>query len=656
MNKVATTLKIDNIKVVEGHVSWIGNGYRFPYWRVAKSDKSIDVDFDTPRSHLTIIYFNKKISSDNLLTDKINCRILADVKQCLKNTFESGSTGKPYRLKSINRNIISFILSVNEEREVNGLPPILTLNQITKENVLDFLQTFQISAEQFYAVIDELNLLKKHPKNKDWEGIKLKLKIRSKTFSIIKARITHSKLPDLYISSNSKVKEYYDANISRNISELIQVNKKTVQNITSDIDHLFSNSQGTKYPINFSPNEASGGDVGLSNLFSVFQTEIKTAAMPLEVAFHLISQSMKFQHNYGPSLLKYLKAVDNHYKDSCKHLELSTLLKECTRRERLFLEVECPTELNDLNIKILGLEHEIKREDNNNESISLVNAIQLYLSSIYILLTAFLATRELSVLLLKRNCLERSPLDDLCDIKFKQQKSSKFNILETIHRPIPSQIYDLVLVYCEFSQYLEQRYGIFHDDEESYLLTNFHEVKKIITRHFTPSNIDMVPDHLYQNVMQTYLDYFSDWSAVPLSEGKRWYATEHQFRRLFAILYFNLSNEEGIEELSWFLGHGSLEMTFGYAEINPSSEWMDEAAISISKRATSINENLNADKTINKIIKVAKEKTLKLNLQLEDVVYQAINERINKTGEEVHFKRSNDKNIYFYFTEGTGDV
>jgi len=657
MNRDTISLeKNQKTQTVIKTINWIANDVEEPFWNVAKLGKSVEVDSNTPKSHLTKIIFSKAISSFGLLTDEIYCNILTDLKQCLLNTFENGSINKPYQLADINRDIISLILSTNESREINDLPPILALNQITEEDFFDFMQSFKITEEQFYSVIDELKLIKKHPTNQDWVNINSKLNLRSKTFSIIKLRICTSKNKEIYVSESSNEKKFNDANISRSIDELTQVNKKTVQTITSESNHLFSNSQDLKFPINFSPYESLGGEEGLAMLFGTFQKEVKTAAMPLDTAFHLISQSMKFQRNYGLSLLTYLKAIDMHYKNSTKHLKKSTLLKECNRRELLFLEVECPEELATLNIKILGLEHEIKRSAHSHNSISLANAIQLYLASMYTLLLAYLATREFSVLLLKRNCFERSPLDDLCDVKFKQQKSSTFNLLQTIHRPIPSQIYDLGLQYCEFSQYLEQRYGIYHDDDESYLFTNFHNVKKLITRHFCPMDEDYIPEHLYPDLMQSCLNYFSDWSEVPVLDGKRWYATEHQFRRLFAILYFNLTNEEGIEELSWFMGHENLDMTFGYAEMNPSSEWMDEAAISISKRATNINENLNADKTINKIIKVAKEKALKLNLQLEDLVYQAINERINKTGEEVHFKRSNDKNIYFYFTEGTGNV
>jgi len=657
MNKHSTAIEKNITEpLAENGPSWIANDIKDPFWNVAKLGKSVEVDSNTPKAHLTKIIFSKTISAFGLLTHEIYCNILTDLKQCLKNTFESGSISKPYQLASTNRNIISFIVSVNENRELNDLPPILALNQITEEDFFDFIQSFQTTAEQFYAVVDELQLLTHRPTNKDWKNINSRLQLRTKTFSIIKARIKTAKLKELYISNSSEKKEFDDANVSKSINELIIVNKKTVQNITSDIENLFNNSQDLKFPINFSPYNSLGGEEGLATLFDGFQNEVKTSAMPLETAFHLISQSMKFQMNYGPSLLKYLKDIDLHYKNRAKHFAKSTLLKECKTRERLFLEIEYPEELISLNICILGLEHEVKRDTSPKGSISLVNAIQLHLASMYILLLAYLATREFSILLLKRNCFERSPLDGLCDVKFKQQKASTFNLLETIHRPIPAQIYDLGLQYCGFSQYLEERYGINHDDENSYLFTNFHNAKKLITRHFCPLDDDFIPEHLYSDTMQSCLNYFSDWSGVPLIDGKRWYATEHQFRRLFAILYFSLTNEEGIEELSWFLGHENLEMTFGYAEIHPNTEWMDEAIISIAKRAAKINENLNVDNAIDNIVELAKEKSIKLNLQLEDVVYHAINERIKNTGEEVHFNRCDDKTIYFYFTDGSSNA
>jgi len=628
--------------------AWIANDINDNYWEIAKSSYSVDVNKYTPKQHLTKVIFKKKICPNGYLTDSLYSHLLIDIKQCLINIYDNGSISKPYRLSSICNNIIYLIISVNEHRSDIGLPPILSLSQITEDDVFDFIKSFDISAELFFAVVDEVLALPHTPRAKDWATIQAKFSIKSKTFSIIKNRIKNSKNSVLYISGQSIDKKYDDANVKRTIGEMYLPNKKTLQNYISDINHLFTNSQGLTNPIKFSPYELIGGDEGLASIFNEFQCEVKTSIIPLEVAFHLVAQALKFQFTYGIHLLSYLTVVDVHYRKNTADLMEYKYLRNCDYRETLFHEVSIPEELEALRIKTLGLE----KEENPEDGISLTQAINLYIASIYILLAAFSATRELSILLLKRDCFEISILDGLCDLVFKQQKSSTHNLLQAIRRPIPKPIYKLGLQYCEFSQYLENRFGIFHGDHDSYLFTNFHAIKKIITRHFNCQESELIPSHLHSDKMQELLNFFSDWSNVPLIDGKRWYVNDHQFRRLFAVLYFNLTDENGIEELSWFLGHEYLEMTFHYAEQNPTSEWMDEAVISIAKRASNINNCLKVDDEIAKVIEVAREKSVKLNLQLESVIYQAINDRIKETGEEVHFERADDgQNIYFYFTE-----
>lgn len=648
MSDLAKQLSLSsaNIPFLESK-TWIANDVNSNYWEVAKSSHSVVVNSNTPKSHLTTIIFKKEICSNGLLTDDLFSILLVDIKQCLINIIESNATEKPYRLQGICRNFIYLIIAVNEGRNKSGLPPILSLSQITEEDVLEYVKSYDIGAEVFFAVVGELASLKNKPNKVDWEGIKAKLSIKNKTFSIIKQRITNSKNPELYKSKKTEIKKFGDANTKRDINEMYLPNKKTVQNIVADINHLFTSSNGLISPISFSPYELIGGEEGLVCMFKSFQNEIKTSIIPLEVAFHLISTSLKFQTSYSNALLEYLKAIDLHYKDSTEHLAKSTLKKDCDRREELFHEVEMPKELLPLKIKILGLEKETKSQS----YLSLTQAIYLYVASMYILLACISATRELSILLLRRSCFEKSPLDGLCDIVFKQVKSNTNNRLRTIHRPINERIYTLGLQFSEFSQYLENRFNIYHEDSESYLFTNFFTIKKIITSHFDCTDEELIANHLSDDTMQTLLDQFSDWAEVPLIDGKRWYVNEHQFRRLFAILYFNLTEEKGIEELSWFLGHESLDMTFHYAEQNPSSDWIDEAIISISKRAANLNQNLNVDEEIAKVVEVSKEKSLKLNLQLESVVYQAINDRIKRTGEDVHFERVDGNDIYFYFTK-----
>ncbi len=627
-------------------VSWVANDTNEHYWQVAKPSYSNFVDASTPKQHLTNINFKKEIYPNGYLTDSLNSILLDDLKMCLINIVENNVTEKPYTLRAVSNNIIDLIISVNEQRKKCDMPPILSFSQITEDNIINFTKSFEIDNDLFFSIANEVSILNYKPQSKDWNDIKEKFDLSFKTFKIIKARIQNSKNTDLYVSQSSKTKEFNDANTKRDLLEMHIPNKKTVQNYVSNINHLFTSSQNLKEPIHFSPYELLGGELGLSSLFNNFQIEKKTSVMPVEVAFHLISTSIKFQNEYGVAILDYLKEVDEHYKNSTYHLCKSTLMKSCERRKRLFHEVAIPQSLSPLNISILGLEG----EEHHPNQLSLAQAIQLYSASMYIILASFSATRELSLLKLKRSCFVPSPLDGLYDIVFLQQKSNTKNKLQTIFRPIPKRIYELGMQYCVFSEYLEERYEVFHEDSQSYLFTNFHAVKKIITRHFDCLENELVPSHLSNDRMQSSIIFFSDWSEIPLINGRRWYPSEHQFRRLFAVLYFNLTNENGIEELSWFLGHENLDMTFHYAEQNPTDEWMDEAIITISKRAASINKNLKIDSEIEKVINQARDESIRLNLQLESVIYQAINDRIKQTGEEVHFERVDNNEIYFYFT------
>lgn len=640
-------LNVNNKFETKRKISWVANDIGDFYWEVAKSSYSSAVDPSTPSQHLTKIYFNKEIYPNGYLTDSINSILLNDLKQCLINIVENNGTEKPYRLQAINNNIIYLIISVNEQRSDYGLPPILSFSQITEDNIINFLKSFDIDEASFFSVVDEICRLPRKPKANDWKEIRAKIDISCKTFQIIKHRLQNSKNTELYVSKNSEKKGFNDANTKRNLLEMLLPNKKTIQNYVSDINHLFTSSQDLKEPIKFSPYELIGGDRGLNSLFNDFQIERKTSVIPIEVAFHLISSSLKFQSEYGCAILNYLIAIDEHYKISTAHLCKSTLLKDCQRRKKLFHEVPIPEELKSLKIAALGLE----KESHHSNCLKLTEVIQLYSASMYILTASFSATRELSLLKLKRSCFSSSPLDGLYDIKFMQQKSNTNNKLKLICRPIPKRIYELGLQYCQFAEYLEARYEIFHEDTEGYLFTNFHAIKKIITRHFDFLESELIPCHLSGDSMQSALVFFTDWCEVPLINGKRWYASDHQFRRLFAVLYFNLTDEKGIEELSWFLGHENLDMTFHYAEQNPTDEWQDEAILSISKRATSINQNLNTDEEISKVIDSAREESIRLNLQLESVIYEAINDRIRQTGEEVHFERVSDNDIYFYFTQ-----
>ncbi len=144
-----------------------------------------------------------------------------------------------------------------------------------------------------------------------------------------------------------------------------------------------------------------------------------------------------------------------------------------------------------------------------------------------------------------------------------------------------------------------------------------------------------------------------DWVESPLIDGKRWYPRIHQFRRSFAVLYFNFSDGEGLDELSWFLGHANLDQTFHYAEISPTSEWIEEAILTIAKIAASLDKKINADDDIKEIVDQARVAS-NISTVIQPLVQKLIAEHKEKTNQEVRFCRIENEDVFFYFSGSKG--
>ena len=130
--------------------------------------------------------------------------------------------------------------------------------------------------------------------------------------------------------------------------------------------------------------------------------------------------------------------------------------------------------------------------------------------------------------------------------------------------------------------------------------------------------------------------------------GKRWYPSTHQFRRLFAVVYFNFSDQVGLDELSWFMGHSNLDQTFYYAEVSPDDEWIDEAEATIARIGASLNKHINGDQAVRSIINNARQST-KISTVLETLVRRLIDEHKEKTGQQVRFCKIDGNEVFFYF-------
>ncbi|WP_316677852.1 hypothetical protein [uncultured Tolumonas sp.] len=610
--------------------AWLVSSTKY-YWAIRNKNSTTN----TP----TKIFFNKEIAPGMLLIDPPFNNLLLDLQRSYIYLYDE-YIRNPTTLRTLHNNVISFIKHINEKRLTDGINLVIELNQITEGDFIDYIKTYSIPKKVSDEIIEKINANLYSYSLPDWDCIAKEFGLSSKALSYLKHKIINSRNESIYAPIHCSMREYEDADITRPIDEIHLPNNKTISNFTANLDLLYLSADVQVNKFTFSANKIL---LTANNSFSDFQSERKTSIIPLETVIHLISSAIQFCKNYGPYLLNVIKEFDK------KELELRRNYTDSSSqvKDRVFNSIKIPKELEKLNINCFGL----KNEDSDRigyckrNSMSLVSAISLYYAAIYILITAFIATRKISVLCLKRNCFSVSIIDDLYDVTFQQAKTED----KKISRPIPELIYDFGLNLVEFSAYLEKRKDIFIDDDEGYLFTKFG-LKQELQRH--KEHTQKIATGISEDTLQIYLNMFSDWCECPVHDDKRWYCKSHQLRRTFSVLYFNVTDNAGLEELAWQLGNTSLEVSFGYAEIHPDEEWLEEAKKFLAIHAKTIIENNMSSEELIDLIKESESVSLKINLQLERVVYNAINKRIAETGEEVHFKRLDNGNIYFYFSNG----
>lgn len=278
-------------------------------------------------------------------------------------------------------------------------------------------------------------------------------------------------------------------------------------------------------------------------------------------------------------------------------------------------------------------------------------ALKLYTGAMWILLAGFTAGRSTSLQTLKRDCFVQSPVDGLFDIRIRIPKSSERLELEDLLRPIPDLIYDYGLEFASLVTTLENRRGLVSSEENLFLFGAAISYRSYCTDR--GSVVDACIGHLGKDYLARCIDMFMDWSQSPVVNNKRWYPRTHQYRKMLAVLYFQFSNQTGLEELSWFMGHSNLDQTFYYAEVSPNSDWIEEAEAEIARIGGDLKKNIFADKAINNIIKKARKRT-RTFIILEPLVRQLIDEHKAKTGQEVRFKKIEGHEVFFYFIDPEG--
>lgn len=619
-------------------------------WKMRKTGYSLEDN----QHHTKCLYFTKEVSHNELLTDKNNQTLLEDIRNSLLYLNTKGKITRAERTLDILATACHLILHANELQTLTNNKPIRSLTEISFEHVKDYLLSYKVERQVFDKC---LNIILKRWNSKsqiDWFFLRKSIKLTTRKFESLKDKLTKylETHHDGYNSEVGYIKQYPNACIIKfDVDHDLAPKIKTISNEISKLHALYTARPSQKYKFRHDiQNLFSSGNA----IFDDMVASKKTPLIPMKVAFHTLSSALHFVRIYGISFRGYLSSLSKAEKIEIDSYGARKHLDNFIEYQRIaFEKTSIPDLLNGLNITSWRHENELELYKNDfSDGISVGIAVRLYIASIWILIASFSAARTTSLITLRRNCFVQSPIDGLFDLIFLLPKSSERWELEEIHRPLPDVIYDYGLEFAAFVSEIEARHGVVRDDKESYLFT-----RALNARSSTASTYkNETNEHqkaFGRDSLDDCLDTFFDWIESPLTNGNRWYARTHQFRRFFAVLYFNLTDGEGLDELSWFMGHANLEQTFHYAEIAPTDEWIEEAECTIAKIGAALNKHINADDGICAIIDKAR-KTSKVSTVIEPLVQKLISEHKEKTKQEVRFCRIEGKNVFFYFTENKG--
>lgn len=623
-------------------------------WYIARNGFDIPSSPPYKRESYRILSFHKEIALGELLTNEQNSELLHDLKISFLYLSFSDAVSRPQRFLEIFNSIISLIRHANELRNNQDKPIIRHLDMISFIDTSAYLKSFGVNDEHFSHVLKIFSQYHNNLSKKDWQKIQSKLSITTRAVISLQSKLK------IYLSSKTKNKSsHYTSeylNASKTFFDLeidLRPKEKTISNEILKLELLYTSKIVQKHSFNHSPCELFSD--GHSILDSLNPPQ-KTKLIPANIALHAMSNALYFVRKFGSELKYYVNSLWTAEKDAIDALQISPsrIIRNTKAIRRHAFDNTCmPDALKELKITTWEYQEAFENLSHNwiRNNLSVEAAILLYVASMWILLASFTSSRRHSLNTLKRNCFRLSPIDGLFDITLRIPKSSERLELEDVHRPIPDLIFDYGIEFSLFVTQLEERQGYIFNENEVYLfgkVLSLHSSSSFNHANYHSEKTDYYKFPLSGDTIYKALCFFQDWSQSPLIEKKRWYPAQHQFRRLFAVLYFNFSDDSGLEELSWFMGHSSLEQTFHYAEISPSDEWLEEAEIAIARIGSSLHNQLQADDAITEIVNQAKNST-EIVAVLEPLIKQMINEHKQKTGKEVRFKRIDGKDIFFYF-------
>ncbi len=601
--------------------------------------------------HTRRLSFEREVSHNELLTNTNNQFLLEDLRNSLLYLNVKGHIRRPERTGDILRSACRLILHANELQFSKNKNPIRSLAEISFEHIKDYLMSFKVERHNFDKCLDIILDKWSSRDEIDWELLKKSITTTTRQFESLKDKLTKylESHHEEFKSQIGYTAKYPNAFVDKfNLEDDLAPKSKTISNEISKIHALYTARPSQNYKFRHAVQKLFSGG---STIFDEMIESEKTPLMPVDIALHTLSSALHFVRTYGPSFREYLSSLNKAEKILLNSFGIREQICNLRDYQRIAFEnTPIPDSLNDLNITSWHYENDLYN-NNFSDGIPVGIAVKLYIAAIWILIASFSAARTTSLITLRRACFVQSPVDGLFDLILRIPKSSERWELEEVHRPIPDVIYDYGLEFAAFVSEIEERRGLFNDDNESYLFTRI-----LNTRSVTASTYGETNEHqksLGRDYLDECLDTFFDWISSPLTDGKRWYARTHQFRRFFAVLYFNMTDSEGLDELSWFLGHANLDMTFHYAEIAPSDEWIEEAELTIAKIGADLNKHINADESISEIIYEAR-KTSNISTVIEPLVQKLISDHKEKTKQEVRFCKIEGEEVFFYFSGNEG--
>ncbi|GAB3535071.1 site-specific integrase [Photobacterium alginatilyticum] len=640
--------------------------YPKPRWMVNRSvydttwllsKLGIEVSFfENNKNKATKHSFKRIVAPNEYLTDKINESLLIDIQNSLLYLDTTGKITRPKRIVDITRSATKLINHANELRYAKNKPLVRSLEQIKFKELKDYLLSFSVEREIFDRTIELIMTRWSSKSDIDWNLIQSNLILTTRKLDSLKHKVTQY-LKNVENGFDSKLaykREYKNAcHREFDIDFDLSPSESNISNEISKLEALYTSRPAQKYKFQHSPMDLfSGGRA----IFEEMVEKVKTPLMPVSVSLHAISSSLYFSRVYGVAIRQYLSDLSKaeEYRIKELGLALSTSRQYSSEIKQYAYETtEIPVALKSLNITSW------EKDDNNvhynfselRNGMSVGMAVRLYTAAIWIQLASFSAGRLSSLLTLRRNCFVQSPVDGLFDLVMRIPKSSERLELEEVHRPIPDLIYDYGLEFASLACELEDRRGFISSESELFLFGSVLSYRSVSAAR--EDGGEYCKHSLGKDYISDSIDMFMDWSESPLIGNKRWYPSTHQFRRLFAVVYFNFSDQVGLDELSWFMGHSNLDQTFHYAEVSPDDEWIDEAEATIARIGASLHKFIRGDDTVRNIIDKARKST-SITTVLEPLVRRLIDEHKNKTGQEVRFHKIDGNDVFFYFINPEG--